>query len=168
MRSSSFWLAACQRRSNTRRTIDADTPEPAWLGCAPSLIVIDSVERLEPPAQHSAFRALVQWAGSGCAVLAAGRWPPVDWPVREDLRTRLAAGLVFHLEPLSQDEAHTALVREAERRGIVLRAEVLHYLWSRFARDLGSLMGLLDVLDEFALSEKRAVTVPLIKQLLGA
>ena len=32
------------------------------------------------------------------------------------------------------------------------------YLLTRFARDLGSLMALLDALDRFALSEQRAVT----------
>ncbi|WP_409035157.1 HdaA/DnaA family protein, partial [Methylibium sp.] len=41
------------------------------------------------------------------------------------------------------------------------------YLLTRFARDLGSLMALLDALDDFSLSHQRAVTVPLLKQMLA-
>ena len=59
-----------------------------------------------------------------------------------------------------------ALRREADRRGIVLADEVMDYLLTRFARDLKHLMGLLDQLDEFALANKRAVTVPLLRQML--
>ncbi|MBA3624077.1 MAG: DnaA regulatory inactivator Hda, partial [Methylibium sp.] len=38
---------------------------------------------------------------------------------------------------------------------------------TRFARDLGSLMRLLDALDEFALVHQRPVTVPLVRQMLA-
>ena len=38
---------------------------------------------------------------------------------------------------------------------------------THFARDLGSLMALLDALDEFALARQRAVTVPLLRQMLA-
>ena len=101
-------------------------------------------------------------------VLAAGRVPPVDLPLREDLRTRLASGLAFALQPLGENEVARALEREAERRGIALSHEVLSYLLTRFARDLGSLMALLDALDEFSLSRQRVVTVPLLKQMIAA
>ena len=46
--------------------------------------------------------------------------------------------------------------------------EVLAYLLSRHERDLGSLMALLDRLDDYALSEHRLVTVPLLKQMLAS
>jgi DnaA family protein len=38
---------------------------------------------------------------------------------------------------------------------------------TRFARDLKHLMAQLDRLDEFSLSTKRAITVPLLKQMLA-
>ena len=60
-----------------------------------------------------------------------------------------------------------ALRREADRRGLALSDEVMDYLLTRFARNLKHLMGLLDRLDEFALSAKRAVTVPLLRQMLA-
>jgi len=42
----------------------------------------------------------------------------------------------------------------------------MDYLLTRFARDLKHLMSLLDRLDEFAMASKRAVTVPLLRQML--
>ena len=60
-----------------------------------------------------------------------------------------------------------ALRTEAGRRGIPLSDEVIDYLLSRFARDLGHLMQLLDRLDVYALSHARAVTVPLLRQMLA-
>jgi DnaA family protein len=38
---------------------------------------------------------------------------------------------------------------------------------TRFARDLKHLMAQLDRLDEFSLANKRAITVPLLKQMLA-
>ena len=52
------------------------------------------------------------------------------------------------------------------RSGAQPTAAVLYDDAARFARDLKSLMHLLHRLDGFALAEKRAVTVPLLKRML--
>ncbi|HEX7639672.1 MAG TPA: DnaA regulatory inactivator Hda, partial [Burkholderiaceae bacterium] len=97
---------------------------------------------------------------------AAGAVPPVDLAVREDLRTRLGWGGVHAVRPLAEGDTRVALQREARRHGIVLGDDVLDYLLTRFARDLKSLMHLLHRLDGFALAEKRAVTIPLLRRML--
>jgi DnaA family protein len=89
----------------------------------------------------------------------------VDLPVREDLRTRLAWGHVFALQPLADAETRAALRREADRRGIFLSDEVMDYVLTRFDRDLSHLMALLDRLDEFGLARGRRITVPLVRQM---
>ena len=43
----------------------------------------------------------------------------------------------------------------------------MDHLLTRFSRDLKHLMGLLDRLDAFSLSTKRAITVPLLRQMLA-
>jgi DnaA family protein len=50
---------------------------------------------------------------------------------------------------------------------MALGEEVVSYLLTRYSRDLGFLMNLLDRLDRFALAEHRVVTVPLLKQMLA-
>lgn len=134
---------------------------------AASLIVLDGCDRFDAAQQHAAFAVFVDATTRGVAVAAAGRVPPVDLPLREDLRTRLGWGHVFALQPLAEAEVRAVLRREADRRGVFLSDEVMDYLLTRFARDLKHLMGLLDGLDQFALANKRAITVPLLKQMLS-
>ena len=88
-------------------------------------------------------------------------------PLREDLRTRLGWGHVFAIQPLAEEQTRAALRREADRRGLFFSDDVMDYLLTRFARDLKHLMALLDRLDEFSLSTKRAITVPLLKRMLA-
>jgi DnaA-homolog protein len=131
-------------------------------------LVFDDCGAFDEARQHAAFSLFIDaTTARGAVVLAAGGLPPVDLAVREDLRTRLGWGHVFALEPLAEPEVRAALRREADRRGTFLSDEVMDYLLTRFARDLKHLMAQLDRLDEFSLSTKRAITVPLLKQMLA-
>ena len=140
---------------------------PWGLEVPAALIVLDACDELEPARQHAAFALFVEAATAGTPVLAAGRLPPVDLPLREDLRTRLGWGHVFALQPLSDAEARAALRREADRRGLFLPDEVMDHLLTRFARDLKHLHRMLDALDAYALLHKRAPTLPLLRQMLA-
>jgi DnaA family protein len=160
---------------------EAQVPE------APTLALIDDCEALDGPQQHWAFnlfienatalaaarQAMVEQGGDArdaehsMAIVAAGRVPPVDLPVRDDLRTRLGWGLVFAVQPLDDDGVRDALMNDCRRRGLKLADGVLPYVLTHFSRDLGFLMSLLDRLDRFALAEQRVVTVPLLKQMLA-
>lgn len=145
---------------------DASEPVPWPLLPEWSLVVIDRCEALSPAAQHAAFTLFVEATVQGVQIAAAGRVPPVDLPLRDDLRTRLGWGHVFALQPLSEAETRAALRREADRRGIFLSDEVMDHVLTRFARDMGCLMNLLDRLDHYSLARSRAVTVPLLKTML--
>ncbi len=146
---------------------DAHTSLPWELPAQPSLLVFDDCQRFDPLQQHAAFALFVEAATHGLAVVATGSAPPTDLDLREDLRTRLGWGPTFALLPLSEAETRAALRREADRRGILLSDEVLDYLLTRFARDLKHLMSLLVRLDDFSMANKRAVTIPLLKQMLA-
>ena len=122
---------------------------------------------LDAAAQHAAFTLFVEAASLGVQFVAAGRLPPVDLPLRDDLRTRLAWGHVFALQALAESETRAALRREADRRGIFLSDEVMDYLLTRFPRDLAQLLQMLDRLDVFGLAKGRRVTVPLVRQMLA-
>lgn len=144
---------------------DAATPMPWSFDAAWSLVVLDDCDHFDPARQHGAFALVVDALSHGAQLAAAASVPPVDLPLRDDLRTRLAWGHVFALEPLGEADVRAALRREADRRGIVLSDEVMAYLLTRFSRDLKHLMALLERLDEFALAEQRPITVPLLKRM---
>lgn len=145
----------------------ADAPLPWTLDEAWPLLVLDDCDAFDAARQHAAFALLVQALGQGIAVAAAGRVPPVDLPLREDLRTRLGWGPVFGLQPLDEAAVRATLRREADRRGVFLSDEVMGYLLTRFERDLKHLMRQLERLDRFSLATKRAITVPLLKQMIA-
>ncbi|HET9822444.1 MAG TPA: DnaA regulatory inactivator Hda [Burkholderiaceae bacterium] len=156
---------AHQRRGGRAGWFDPATPlhwafDEAW-----SLLVLDAVEGFDAAQQRAAFALFIEAQTHGVPVAAAGRLPPVDLPLREDLRTRLGWGTVFAVAPLAESESRAVLRREADRRGIFLSDDVMDYLLTRFSRDLKHLMGLLDRLDRFALAEQRAVTVPLLRRM---
>ena len=87
-------------------------------------------------------------------------------PLREDLKSRLAWGLVYHLKPLTDAERAVYLRGEAERRGMRVPEEVIHYLLTHVRRDLPTLAAILDELDRLSLELKRPVTLPLAKEAL--
>ena len=136
--------------------------QPVW-----SLVVIDGCQALSPAAQHAAFVLFTEAQTHGVPLAAAGLLPPADLPLRDDLRTRLAWGHVFALQPPSEQDTCTALLHEARRRGLQLPAEVSNYLMSRFPRDLSTLMALLAALDEHGLATQRRLTVPLVRDLIA-
>lgn len=144
---------------------DPASPAPWVFDAAWPLVLVDDCDELDVQRQQAAFALVVDALSQGASLAAAGSVPPVDLPLRDDLRTRLGWGHVFALEPLAEADARAVLRREADRRGIFLSDEVMGYLLTRFSRDLKHLMALLDRLDEFALAEHRAVTVPLLKRM---
>lgn len=144
---------------------DGATPAPWTFDEAWSLIVLDGCDAFDDVQQQSAFALFIDAASQGTQVASSGGVPPVDLPLREDLRTRLGSGLVFAIAPLGEPDALSVLRQEADRRGIFLSDEVMSFLMTRFSRDLKHLMALLDRLDEFALAEQRQVTVPLLRKL---
>jgi len=97
---------------------------------------------------------------------AAGGAPPAALSLREDLRTRLAWGLVYQLRAPSDADKAAHLRAEAARRGLRLPEEVLAYLLSHLPRDLASLNAVLDALDRYSLASRRPLTLPLVREAL--
>jgi DnaA family protein len=132
----------------------------------PQLVIADDVEVLDSAAQQQLFVAINAARDGAAPVLAAGKLSPAGLTLREDLRTRLAWGLVYQLRPLSDADKAEHLRAAAARRGLRLSDEVVGYLLTRLPRDLPSLNGVLDALDRYSLAAKRPVTVPLVREAL--
>lgn len=150
--------------------MDASMLEPPEFNESWSAVIMDDCHLYTAAQQRAAFNwfvnALSTDDGHPRWVVAAGNVPPADLPLREDLRTRLGWGNVFALQALNDAERRAVLRREADARGVFLSDEVMDFMLTRFSRDLGSLMQLLDKLDGYALQTKRAITVPLLKSML--
>jgi len=129
-------------------------------------LAADDVDRLDIVGQLGAFDAYNAMQPLRGILVAAGDRPPVALPLREDLRTRIGSGLVVQVHPLTDEEKRAALVQHADARGLKLPEDVLSYLLSHHARDMGSLVALVEALDRYSLQTRRAVTLPLLREAL--
>ncbi|MGD8407115.1 MAG: DnaA regulatory inactivator Hda [Thiohalophilus sp.] len=84
-----------------------------------------------------------------------------------DLRSRLGWGPVFQLQSLSDAGKRQALQQRAAARGVELEDEVADYLMKRCPRDMASLFGLLEGLDEASLVAQRRLTIPFVREYLS-
>jgi DnaA family protein len=136
---------------------------------AADIATIDDVDRLTEAAQLEAFDRFNRVRAAGGSLVAAGTAPPARLgALREDLRSRLLSGLVFQLQPLSDEEKAAALAAHAAERGMKLPAEAVDHLLRRLPRDLGTQFAVLDAIDRYSLALKRPVTLPLVREALAA
>lgn len=130
-------------------------------------VALDDVERLDPETQLAAFHVYNALRERRGTLVAAGAAPPVQLKLRADLVTRLAWGLVYQVNALTDGDKGRALDRHAAARGFRLPPEVRDFLLTRRRRDMPSLLGMVDALDRYSLETKRAVTVPLLREMLA-
>ncbi|HWK60696.1 MAG TPA: DnaA regulatory inactivator Hda [Eoetvoesiella sp.] len=137
------------------------------------LIAVDDIHRLDEEAQAALFALYNRWRETSAgeqafALLGSGDRSPRAMPLREDLRTRLGWDLVFGLEQLSDDDRAQALRTQAAERGLQFSPEVIGWILTHYARDMGRLSALVDALDRYSLEKHRAITLPLLKDLLAS
>jgi DnaA family protein len=157
---------ALREQGATIGWLDASVQDPPEFDERWAAVVLDEVHLYDSEQQYAAFNWFVNAQTSRCWVLASGTLPPADLPLRDDLRSRLGWGHIFQLHMLSEPERRGVLRQAAEARGVCLGDEVMDFMLTRFSRDLGSLMELLNQLDRYALQTKRGITIPLIKSML--
>jgi DnaA-homolog protein len=83
-----------------------------------------------------------------------------------DLATRLTAATTYGLRPLDDPDRIALLKNRAHARGLELPPDAARLLVTRLPRDVGSLLGALERLDQAALTAQRRITAPFIQQWL--
>lgn len=81
-----------------------------------------------------------------------------------DLKSRLTWGLLMSLQQPDDEQVQQILKQRARLLGLELSEDVLNYLLSHFSRKLSEQMQILYQLDRAALTAKRKITIPLIRQ----
>jgi len=127
---------------------------------------VDNVEALSAQGQIALFNLYNRTRATGGRLLTAACLPPLQLDLREDLRTRLGQGLIYRIHALTDDEMIDALRAYASDRKLRLPPESFDYLFARAPRDMRSLVALLGALDRYSLEHKRAITLPLLREVL--
>jgi DnaA family protein len=170
--------AACAAASEHMRSGYVPLAEVVPLGVGvleglPQLqcLCLDDIDRVvgQPGWERGIFALWRELEEAGGRLIVSARAPPalIGWTL-PDLGSRCAAGAVFQLLLLDEDEQRAALQLRARLRGLELPDETWHWLRRRFPRDMRTLYELLDTLDEAALTAQRRLTVPFIREVLSA
>lgn len=169
-------MAACQAASEAGRRVQylplaAITDHALALrGVAGSeLLALDDLGAIagNREAEHALFDLYNRARADDSAMLFAADAPPAQLAIElPDLRSRLGACTRFGLKLLDDDERRRVLKTQAGSRGIELDDSVLDWLFARYARDLGALLGLLDRLDQASLAAQRRITIPFLRDFL--
>lgn len=131
-----------------------------------TLVAVDDVGAADAEGQARLFTLYNVLRDRGGTLVTAAETPPARLPLRDDVRTRLAWGLVYEVVPLADAEKPAALAAYARSRGFALSDEVIVYLLSHGRRDMRTLVATLAALDRRSLAQKRPVTVPLLREWL--
>ncbi|EWH09984.1 DNA replication initiation factor [Catenovulum agarivorans DS-2] len=84
-----------------------------------------------------------------------------------DLVSRLNWGQKWAIQPLNEQQRQYMLQQRSEHRGIAMPDELASYIVLRCQQDNASIIQCLDVLDQQSLAEKRKLTIPFVKSVMG-
>lgn len=170
------WGGTGAGKSHLCRAVLAESPYAIHLDAAniPNqpdaavLHVLDDVDRLDEANQAALFNFINQMSPrEGCRLMVTGNAATRDLAIRRDLSTRVGSGLHYLVHGLSDEEVQAALIAHAAARGMELGADIASYLLRHARRDMRSQMALLDALDRHSLESGRAVTLPLVREVLN-
>lgn len=130
-------------------------------------LVLDDVDRLagQDDAELGLFNALNRWRADLSGVLMTGvgrrgfRLP--------DLNSRLAQATGLVLRPLDDSDRHQLISMLAREREVAIGRGVADYLLQRGPRNPGELARLIEAMTARALAERRVLSIPLARELLG-
>jgi DnaA family protein len=160
-------LAALERGGSRVAYVEADADLSKIDAAAIDAAAVDDVDRLGGSAQIALFGLYNVLREKGGTLIAAGNAPPSGLTLRADVVTRLAWGLVYEVHALSDAEKAQALSEHAASLGFALQPEAIRYLLTHTRRDMRTLIATVEALDRYSLEAKRAVTLPLLRELLA-
>lgn len=144
-----------------------DERQLALLDCAEAeWLVVDDVDCLagDQRSERILFNALNRWREQRCGVLMSGHGRErFELP---DLRSRLGQASRLTLAPLDESRLGELIRRLGDEHEVVLGRGVVDYLISRAPRNAGRIAGLVDSLARRALTERRTVSIPLVREML--
>lgn len=131
----------------------------------PNWVVADDAENWCVEMQETLFHAFNAAVAGGNAIVVASRKPVAQLGLLADLKSRLLTGLQVEMTLPDDAELAALLQRWAEERQLVLPDAVATYVLARAERNPHVLAALVAKLDALSLEQKRAVTIPLAKEL---
>lgn len=135
-----------------------------------SLVCLDDVHTIcqNGAWEEALFHLYNQLDANHSHLVLSSFTPPNQLNIKlPDLKSRIGASFIMEMKPLSDPEKLVVLKNKAESRKFNLPDNVLEFLINHFPRDMNQLVNILNQLDKASLIEKRAITIPFVKRVLG-
>lgn len=105
---------------------------------------------------------------AGATMMLTGRTPPSRWPLQlADLSSRLKTATVAEFGPPDDTLLAAVLVKQFADRQLRVDGDVVAFVQMRIERSFVALGRFVEAADRMALTEKRKITIPLVRQLLN-
>lgn len=127
-------------------------------------VILDDIDALagQRDQEMALFNALNRWRLDRTGVLMSGTGS--DRFELPDLRSRLGQATRLTLKPLDDVDLRRLIEQLAREYEVVLGRGAADYLLSRTARNAAAIARLIEILAHRALSERRTLSVPLIRE----
>lgn len=117
--------------------------------------------------EQEIFHAYNRFAESKTPLLLTAVLPPAAWHIKlADLQSRIAAAPVVKLGAPDDQLMAVVMTKMFSDRQIHVAQDVVEYVLKRIDRSFAALGAAVVAIDQAALAQKRAITVPLAKQVL--
>ncbi|AKS42825.1 HdaA/DnaA family protein [Wenzhouxiangella marina] len=129
-------------------------------------VLVDDIDTLagDEDGERALFNALNRWRSEHVGVLLSGAGREAfELP---DLRSRLGQATRLTLKPLEEADLAALVERLSSEHEVVLGRGAADYLLKRTARNPAAIARLIESLAQRALSERRTLSVPLIREVI--
>ena len=131
----------------------------------PGVVIEDADRGVDETALFHLFNLLKEQKRS---LLLTGRTAPARWTVAlPDLRSRLATVTMAPIGSPDDQLLQALLVKLFADRQLRVAPEVIHYLLPRIERSFAAVHALVERLDQAALEQGRAVSLPLAREVIA-
>ena len=134
-----------------------------------NIVCLDDIETIagNPPYEEALFYLFNRLRAANRRLLVGSNCPPALLPMKlADLKSRLAWGVTYQIQPLDDEQLIAALQLRAKQRGLELSHEVGMFLLRRAQRSMPHLYELLAQLDNASMALQRRLTIPFVKSVL--
>lgn len=155
-----------QHKSDAKRINSEQISNQDEITC----LIIEDVDTLIGDAvlQERLFHLYNRQKETGGHIMLTARQHPKYWPLElPDLRSRMLASMILEIGPPDDELLAAVIVKQFMDRQINVPGEVVNYLIPRIERSFEAARDVVGKIDNLALVQKRKITVPLIRDLLG-
>lgn len=134
------------------------------------LLCLDGLEFVlgRPEWDLALFHLYNRIRAQGSRLLVAAHGSPKECAsTLPDLASRLSWGATYRLDTLGDLDKQQALQQRARFRGMEMNDDVARFILNHRSRELKQLLACLDTLDRRSLAEKRRLSIPFVKEVLG-